>query len=213
MQFNRKSRRIQSESFNSHVTLNHEAQVDDVMFSDCLANNFESNATTGCHESIQNVYLFDSMNMKTCAMIPEDEPMLESAIEAGASLEALAKGNEKIPNKRKGRSICIQYYRKRRSTQSESFISHVTLNHEARVDDAMSGDSLANNFGSKATTGCHELIQNDYSDGPMREDGLCKVNENYCFLLTDNLMTFFDTGIEPNYDSHVHNGDSDDSSC
>ncbi|XP_076886283.1 uncharacterized protein LOC143536097 [Bidens hawaiensis] len=206
IQYNHKSKRIQSESFNSQVTLNHEAQV---MFSDCLANNFGSNATTGCHESIQN----DSMNMKTCALIPEDELMLESTIEARASLEALAKGNEQIPNKRKGRSICKQYYRKkRRSVQSESFNSHVTLNHEAQVDDAMSSGSLANNFGSNATTGCHESIQNGYSNGPMRGDGLCKVNENYCFLLTDNLMTFFDTGIEPNHDSHMHNGDSDDSS-
>ncbi|KAJ0888700.1 hypothetical protein HanRHA438_Chr09g0404881 [Helianthus annuus] len=70
--------------------------------------------------------------MKTC----EDKLLLKCSIEAGASLEALAKGNKKTPNKRKGGSICTHYYRTR-----------------------------------------------------------------------NNLMTFFDPGIEPKDDTHMHDKD------
>ncbi|KAL8250819.1 hypothetical protein R6Q59_034512 [Mikania micrantha] len=80
IQYYRTRRRIKSESFNSpdlsffdrcnnHVTLNHEARVGDVMFSDRLANNLESISTTylvnksadRCHESGQSNYIDNSM--------------------------------------------------------------------------------------------------------------------------------------------------------
>ncbi|KAI7737317.1 hypothetical protein M8C21_031415 [Ambrosia artemisiifolia] len=150
---------------------------------------------------------------------------------AGASLEALAEGNKKIRNKRKGGSLCIHYHRKRRRIKSNSFNSpdlsffdkciklqdHATLNHQAHVGDVMFGDCLENNFGSIATAdlvdksahGCHDSVQDDSINGSMREDGLCKLTESVCFLLRDNLISFFDSGIEPEDDTHMHDkGDS-----
>ncbi|KAJ0753801.1 putative transcription factor interactor and regulator FHA-SMAD family [Helianthus annuus] len=160
--------------------------------------------------------------MKTC----EDKLLLKCSIEAGASLEALAKGNKKTPNKRKRGSICTHYYRTRSRLKFESFKSpdlsffdkckklqdHATHNHEAHV---IFSACLENSFGSIATANlvdksapeCYESVQNDYMNGSMREDGSCKLTETVCVLLTDNLMTFFDPGIEPKDDTHMHDKD------
>ncbi|KAK1433313.1 hypothetical protein QVD17_10223 [Tagetes erecta] len=149
--------------------------------------------------------------------------------------EALAIGNEKIHVKRKRGSICITYYRTRRRIKSESFNfpdlsssdrctyfqDHVTLTPEAQAGGVMFSDCLANSLESTTTTyldnqladGCHEAVQNDYMDGSMREDGLYKLTENVCLLLTDNLMSFFDPDIEPEDDKHLHKVDSDNSSA
>ncbi|KAI3726532.1 hypothetical protein L1987_66330 [Smallanthus sonchifolius] len=171
--------------------------------------------------------------MKSSALISEDDLLLKSSIEAGASQEALAKGNKKILGKRKGGNICIQYYRTRRRMKSESFnfpdlsffdrcnYFQGTLNHEAQIGDSMFSDWLAKNLGSFATTDlvdksadkCHESVQNDCINGSIREDGLYKLTENVCHLLTDNLMNFFDPGIEPEDDTRMHEGDSDNSSA
>lgn len=53
----------------------------------------------------------------------------------------------------------------------------------------------------KSGDGCHESVQNDYINGSMREDGLYKLTENVWRLLRDNLLTFFDPGIEPEDDT------------
>lgn len=84
----------------------------------------------------------------------------------------------------------------------------------------MFSDCLANNLGSIAKTdlvdksgnGCRGSVQNVHINSSMREDGLYKLTENFCPLLTDNLMNFFDPGIEPKDDKHMHKFDSNTSS-